>query len=150
MPSTLATMPMFREVIAGDSPEVEQATQLVHSAADTPLNGFTVHVDGRQVIIPEQLGGLLARVIETVADGGVVQMRTMPRELTTTVAAEQLGVSRPTLMKMIKDGKIPSFKVGSHTRLLRDDVAALVAARTLGRARASVELMKLSDELGEQ
>ena len=37
-------------------------------------------------------------------------------------AAELLNVSRPFLMKLVKDGKLRSFKVGTHHRLKRKEV----------------------------
>ena len=49
----------------------------------------------------------------------------MPEELTSTSAADILGVPRPTLMKWAKENQINSFKVGTHTRFKRDDVFAL-------------------------
>ena len=51
----------------------------------------------------------------------------VPQELTTTVAAKRLGISRPTLMKLIREGKIPAHKVRSHMRLLTTDVSIVQA-----------------------
>ena len=51
-------------------------------------------------------------------------MGSIPSELTTTTAAGMLGISRPTLMKLVHAGEIPAHKVGSHTRINADDVLA--------------------------
>lgn len=141
---------IFRDVMSGDSEEVSQASQVLESAADYPLASFVVRAGEVSIDIPSELGAVLGGVIATIAAGGIVQMRSMPAELTTTVAAESLSVSRPTLMKMIKEGQIPSHKVGSHTRVKRDDIIAFKNARMTKKDKALAELNSISDELGEQ
>lgn len=79
--------------------------------------------------LPPELGRLLQNVLESIASGSSITVRALPDELTTSTAASVLGVSRPTLMKMIKNGEIPAHKVGAHTRLMRDDVTAARRAR---------------------
>ena len=44
------------------------------------------------------------------------------RSLRTTAAAEMLGISRPTLLKLVREGELPSHKVGAHHRFLLNDV----------------------------
>lgn len=75
-------------------------------------------------VVPKALAGILAEVVRIVAAGGTVTIGSMPEELTTTSAADLLGISRPTLMKLVRDGQIASHKVGTHTRLNTADVLA--------------------------
>lgn len=106
------------------------------------------HVAVGAVSLPAELVGLVNRVLTAVARGERITVGTVPDELTTSVAATQLGISRPTLMKLIAAGEIPSHKVGSHTRVRTDDVVAFRKAR-LGRQRAAFdELRALDEELG--
>lgn len=56
----------------------------------------------------------------------------MPEVITTTTAAEVLGVSQPTLMKFVRSRDIPSTLVGRHTRLKRDDGFAFRRAHGFG------------------
>lgn len=98
--------------------------------------------------MPRELAQLLATVVETVAKGGTVTVGTMPEELTTTAAARLLGVSRPTLMKMIHSGEIAAHKVGTHNRLHTKDVLALRDRRLAERRRVFEELRELEDDLG--
>lgn len=114
-----------------------------------PGVGAVISVEGRTIDLPPALADLVGAVVRAVAAGRTVTVGTLPDELTTTVAAEQLGISRPTLMKLINDGKIPAHKVGSHTRVLTEDVVMFRRAR-LDRQRAALaELIELSDALGE-
>lgn len=58
-----------------------------------------------------------------MARGETVTVGSRPAELTTTTtAAFELGVSRPTLMKMIRNGEIAARTVGTHTRVRAADV----------------------------
>ena len=113
----------------------------------TPSPRLRADSEGTTFVIPEALRDLLVRVIETVAEGGSVTLQTLPDELTTTVAADQLGVSRPTLMRMIRDGEIKAHKVGTHHRLRLADVQDFRRARLQRQRAAFEELRQLEDEL---
>ncbi|MFT4011700.1 MAG: helix-turn-helix domain-containing protein [Nocardioidaceae bacterium] len=76
-------------------------------------------------------------------------IRTSPEELTTTQAAQELGISRPTLMKMIRNGEIPAHKVGTNTHLRKAAVRVKRHERLTARRQALAELMELCDDLGE-
>lgn len=73
-------------------------------------------------ILPQELRSVVEQVIRATAEGKTITLRTLPEELSTTEAARQLGMSRPTLMKLVRNGDLASHKVGSHTRLLLEDV----------------------------
>lgn len=97
--------------------------------------------------IPRELAAIIGRVLEVMASGGTVVIGSLPEELTTTVAAEQLGISRPTLMKMIRDCEIPSHMVGTHHRVKAADVLAFKRRRLERQRQALDELRALEDEL---
>lgn len=100
--------------------------------------------DGEQVELSPKLAGLFADVLAAVANGQVT-IQTTPDELTTTVAADMLGVSRPTLMKWVAAGEIQAHKVGSHTRLKTEDVMAF-ALELRKRRQKSFEALREWDE----
>lgn len=78
--------------------------------------------DGRPVPLSRDVQRLISQVLASVAQRGEVTISRIPEELTSTVAAELLGVSRPTLMKWAREGKIATHKRGTHARFKREDV----------------------------
>lgn len=100
----------------------DQAEAFVAAASDrTPAHFEFVLEDGDRVEIPAGLSKLFADMLHGLANGPV-SIQLTPEELTTTVAADMLGVSRPTLMRWINSGELPAHKVGTHTRLKTSDV----------------------------
>ncbi|MGW4477555.1 excisionase family DNA-binding protein [Rhodococcus triatomae] len=136
--------------------EVEQArlfrAQVEEARGPESSDGtYGVMVDlpnGVSVEMPAQLAGVVRHVLDVVSNGGTVTVGAVPSELTTTTAAKMLGISRPTLMKLIGDGKIPAHKVGSHARLLSKDVFAFRDARLQQQRDAFDDLRRFEDELG--
>ena len=122
-----------------------QARQLVAEAHDRRLQQITLHMDdGSEVELPANLARFIDRILQGLSRGPV-SVTTLPDELTTTVAAELLAVSRPTLMKWVNAGQIASRKVGSHTRLSTEDV--LTFRKGLSeKHRAAFEALRSFDE----
>jgi len=96
--------------------------------------------------LPRELGVLLQQVLEAVAAGSSVTVAAIPPEVTTSTAAAMLGMSRPTLMKLIGEGSLPAHKVGTHTRLRSDDVLALKRARRERERAAFAALLEIEGD----
>lgn len=97
-------------------------------------------VDSNTEPLPREIGILLQDVLRAVASGRSVSISTIPREVTTSTAAAMLGISRPTLMKLVSEGQIAAHKVGTHTRLLADDVLEAKKSRR-ARERAAFQAL---------
>ncbi len=69
------------------------------------------------------------------------------KHLTTQQAADVLNVSRPYLIKLLDEGIIDHYKVGSHRRVRIEDVLAYREARAGRRRQQLDELTRLSEEL---
>lgn len=99
-----------------------------------------------------QLDRKLAELVQFVIRGlpsGAVSVQAFPDELTSTTAANLLGVSRPTLMKMVKNRLLASHKVGAHHRFKHADVANLAEVRRGARVQAFAKLRELDEALEE-
>ncbi|MDQ3062391.1 MAG: helix-turn-helix domain-containing protein [Acidobacteriota bacterium] len=76
-----------------------------------------------EIALPPQAIKVLAEVLGHLAAGRDVTVEAYPVEMTTQQVADYLRVSRPFLIDLLDKGKIPHRKVGSHRRILFEDVA---------------------------
>lgn len=66
----------------------------------------------------------LVQVATAMAQGQGVTVMAQSALLTTQEAAELLGISRPTLVRLLKDDEIPYEQRGRHRRILLADLLA--------------------------
>lgn len=78
--------------------------------------------DGRAVDLPTEVTDVLAAALEAFAHGAAITLTPHERTLTTQEAADLLGVSRPTVVRLLEHGAIPYDQPGSHRRIKLDDV----------------------------
>jgi len=125
-----------------------ESQRILQSSKDVDRIQFLVDLeDGRQVALSRSTSALLEAVLHVAAKGGKVTFTTLPSEMTTAAAAALLGISRPTLMKKIRDKEIPAHKVGSHTRVKTDDLMKFRAAKNAKQRKVFSELRKMSEVL---
>ena len=125
-----------------------ESQRILQSSKDVDRIQFLVDLeDGRQVALSRSTSALLEAVLHVAAKGGKVTFTTLPSEMTTAAAAALLGISRPTLMKKIRDKEIPAHKVGSHTRVKTDDLMKFKAARNAKHKKVFADLRKMSEVL---
>jgi excisionase family DNA binding protein len=86
---------------------------------------------------------VVVRKMTSASPAGTVRNRAM----STQVAANLLGVSRPFLIKLLEAGEIPFDKVGSHRRVRAGDLRAYQARRDKRRRQVLEDLVQaeLSD-----
>lgn len=126
------------------------ATAVLNEVSDD--HGITMQLarpDGRVISFPPTLTDMFMDLLEAASLGGTVRVSTLPNELSTTVAAQELGISRPTLMKLVRNEQLPAFKVGSHTRIRRDDVEAFKVQRENERRSAFKALLDANEDRSE-
>lgn len=104
-----------------DSESQRDIEQTVDDIKDIRAN-IALNVDGRNVDLPKDVSVIVTTVLESLSKGSRVVISTTPKELRTTAAAGMLGISRPTLLKLVREGELPSHKVGAHHRFLLNDV----------------------------
>ncbi len=80
--------------------------------------------DGEAVPVPPELVELLAVAAAGLASGCAVTLTRHEQTVTTQEAADLLGISRPTLVRLLDHGVLPYDQPGSHRRLLLRDVLA--------------------------
>lgn len=103
--------------------------------------------DGETMELPASAFHALKLVVEGMARGQTLTLVPHGQELTTQEAADLLHVSRPHLVKLLDDGTIPHYRVGTHRRVRIEDVLAYRKARAGARRTKLDELTRLSEEL---
>lgn len=137
-----------RTVLTTSPQQMQQARAFVESHVERPERVSLPQPDGDVAApLPKELSRIITDVVRVLARGGTVTIGALPEDVTTTVAARMLGVSRPTLMKMIARGDIPAHKVGSHSRLRSEDVLAARATRRQRQRDAFAQLRELEDDV---
>ena len=110
--------------------------------------GLLLGPDGQQVPLPEEVYRLLVDVVEAMREGKVITLVPHTQRLTTQEAADFLGVSRPTLVKFLEEGKIPYEQPGRHRRVLFSDVLSYRERMREERHAALDEMTREASEAG--
>lgn len=102
---------------------------------------------GEQVELPPEAYRVLRQVIEAMRHNLAVTVVPQTQTLTTQQAAELLGVSRPTVVKLLNEDKIPFQRVGTHRRILLQD---LLAFREQRRSQQYAALEAMGTDMDEE
>jgi excisionase family DNA binding protein len=100
-----------------------------------------------RVELPAGVYQVLLQVVDALRQGVAVTVAPRSQTLTTQEAADLLGVSRPTVIRLIDRGEIPADRIGTHRRLnLRD----LLEYREKRRLAQYAALEALSVDLDDE
>jgi excisionase family DNA binding protein len=80
--------------------------------------------DGERLELPPEVFLILREVVEALAGGLAITIAPHQMILSTSEAADILGVSRPTLVRLLESGEIPFEQPGRHRRVRLADILA--------------------------
>lgn len=102
---------------------------------------------GHPLTLPEPVRDALYNVVLALSQGRGISLVPRHLKLTTQEAADLLNISRPTLVRLLEDGRIPFEKPGRHRRVSLDAVLAYQQETRSSRRAALGELSR--DALGD-
>ena len=103
---------------------------------------------GLKVPLSESAFDLLLNVLTEISRGNAVLVVPINAELTTQEAADLLNVSRPYLVRLLDQQKIPFHLVGRHRRVLFLDLMQYRQQSKRSRFKAMQELTEIDEEQG--
>ena len=80
--------------------------------------------DGERLDLPAEVFEILREVVEALSQGLAITIAPHQMILSTSEAADILGVSRPTLVRLLESGDIPFDQPSRHRRVRLADVLA--------------------------
>jgi excisionase family DNA binding protein len=107
-----------------------------------------VESGGEALVLPRPALAMFAHILAQLAEGRGVSVVPSAAELTTQQAADLLNVSRPYLIDLLEQGRIPFRRVGRHRRVLFEDLLDYKRRDDAQRRATADELSALSQELG--
>lgn len=113
--------------------------------ADTEIE---IEETNDKIVVPLRALKLFGSILKAMSEGKPISIVPLATEVTTQKAAEILGCSRPHLVKMLEEGKIPFVKIGKHRRILFEDVMEYKKQMKAEQKKHLVEMMNLDEDLG--
>ncbi len=104
--------------------------------------------ESEDLILPGYAINLLLAMLTEMSKGNAITVMPIHAELSTQETAELLNVSRPHLVNLLEQGNIPFRKVGTHRRILANDVFDYKQRIDEARFKALDDLAAQAQELG--
>jgi excisionase family DNA binding protein len=144
------------EVVSPDPADADELANVMsfieaHEARNgtSPQSAFFLSGAGEhdRVELTDQLHEILKRVVRALSHGQSISILTRDQEISTQQAAELLGLSRPTVVRLIEHGELHAHVPGAVRRKLR--LADVLAYREELRARRNRFITESSAEFAD-
>lgn len=107
-----------------------------------------VDAAGNEVPIPQEMHDVLLQVAQALMAGMGVNVAPLSATLTTQEAADYLGVSRPTVVRLLDSGEIPMSRPGRHRYVRLVDLISYAERTQHTRADALDEMARDAEAAG--
>ncbi|MGZ8174495.1 MULTISPECIES: helix-turn-helix domain-containing protein [Methylobacter] len=137
------------------TPQEAEEAKITSRALSKYANNERLHIkiassnnESDDLILPGYAINLLLNILTEMSKGNAITVMPIHAELSTQETAELLNISRPHLVDLLEQGKIPFRKVGTHRRVLAKDVFNYKQRIDEDRLKALDELAAQAQELG--
>lgn len=128
--------------------DLEPMLDLSHFLERVTEPAVLVGPDGQTVGLPMEAYRALIDIVRAMSQGRAITVAPVDQLLTTQEAADFLGISRPTLVKLLESGRIP-FKRPTASRHRRVQLADVVAYQRQSARDRSDALDTMTREAAE-
>jgi excisionase family DNA binding protein len=101
-----------------------------------------------RITVPSFVVRFFIDILAQVANGNAITVAPIPAELTTQQAADLLNVSRPYVIKLLEERKIPFRRVGNRRKVLLTDLLDYKRRDDQYRREVLDELTRKAQNLG--
>lgn len=147
--STVVSSPRDAQVV--ESPQdLEEMLELARFLESHSAPAVLVGPDGEQMPLPLTVYNALCQVVAAMERGASVSVEPIDRQLTTQQAANLLGISRSTLVRLLDEHELPFERLGNsrHRRLRLQDVIMYRERKRIDRRSRLDELTRQASEDG--
>ena len=128
--------------------DLNRLLDLVHFLEEHTEPGLLLGPDGEQVLLPGEVYRVLRQVVDVMRRGMATFIAPQGLLLTTQEAADFLGVSRPTLVRLLEAGAIVFEQPNRHRRVRLQDLIEFQHRRRVERRDALNRMTEEASELG--
>lgn len=130
--------------------DLEAMLDLSRFLQHVPAPAALLGPDGQTVPLPIEAYEVLVKVVASMQAGKAITIAPVDQLLTTQEAANFLGISRPTLVKLLETGEIAFERPASglHRRVRLHDVIAYQRSKRASRRAALDELTRDAADQG--
>lgn len=132
-------------LITLDTAERELAAALASRLRHSDPRAVVLEIEGQPVALPEPMVEALTQLADQLGRGRALSLAVHRATLTPQQAANLINVSRPHLMKLVREGKLHATKVGTHHRLALEEVMLYRASRDAEFDADMDELSRLAE-----
>lgn len=114
-----------RTVLPPTDPTGETEVRALFGAFESAIaSSVTLTVGNKSFVLSDEVVALMREALSAMADHQAITISKSNTVLSTQEAAELLGVSRPTLVRLLEEGEIPFEKPSRHRRVNLADLLA--------------------------
>lgn len=148
---SMAPLRPTRDLSVVEAPQnLDEMLELARFLDNHSTTAVLLGPDGEQLPLPLPVYEVLRQVVDAMERGASVSVEPIDRQLTTQQAAELLGVSRSTLVRLLDEHELPFERLGEsrHRRLRLHDVLAYRNRKRIDRGSRLDELTRQAAEDG--
>lgn len=136
------------KVFIPNARDIRVASMIVKAVLENPKEKLVLLIDGKEFTLSDEMARAFLKIVSEIAEGGTVAIEALDAQMTTQEAADYLGYSRPTLIKLLDEYNVQVSKVGRHRRISFSEVKKLQFLIQANQQQAIRNLQKLEVKLG--